>query len=271
MDRNILKRPLYRDFFFHVLKGVSVYAHRARQLSAVDADVDQFVAVALAAMVSPGTVVFEELCEFLVRTLATRERARELYERASAPFPERRGILPGPATATIFTQPSTIAAQARGLGARKLASGRSHEDYSWEGICADKLGALGAMMLSIEKKKPIGPEVYGFLHKALDYMASDLRAFELIALADKVDKEHLKLASALAAGDTWVDVPSPMAIPRAAPAKTRDSEPPPPLEHSGILTSIMEIKSIDYNDLPKSDFKKKVAVINRHSIYSKMI
>lgn len=211
MDRNILKKPIYKDFYVHVLKGVSMYACRARKLSAIDEAVDRFVAVALASMASSREVTINDVRDLLVRTLEMRERARELYEGACEPFPDQHEALSGPATMTVFADPRTIPAQARGLGARKLSGGRTRDDYYWEGVCLDKLSTLGAMAVSTKKGPCFEYDVYGFLHKVLNYLSRDLRAFELIALSDKMDKEGLKLANALASGDTWVDVPSPRA------------------------------------------------------------
>jgi hydroxylamine reductase len=207
-EKNILKKPIYRDFLFHALKGVSMFAHRARQLSKSDPEVDRFIAEALGTMVSQKSVALSELHELLKNTLAMREQASELYAKACEPFPDKLETLSGPATMTIFTEPKTIAAQARGLGARKLSGGRSRYDYYWEGVCVERLGNLGGMATFSKSSKLKRFDIYGVLHKSLDCLTRDLGAFELMALSDQLEKESLKLANVVAAGDTLTRGPS---------------------------------------------------------------
>ena len=67
-----------QDLLVHATKGVSMYAHRARQSGARDAEVDRFVVEALFTTVT--NVNFDpDRLEALVRRAATmRDRARDL-------------------------------------------------------------------------------------------------------------------------------------------------------------------------------------------------
>ncbi len=207
MTRNILTQPIFRDFYIYILKGVSIFAHRARRLSAIDPEIDRFIAEALAVGASQRVVALQGLQVLVSQALEMRERARQLYECAVEPFPDQRDVLLGPATMTIFSQPETLPAQARGLGARKLSGLRTRDDYHWEEICLDKLGRMGALAVS-SPQQAVTLGIYDFFHEVLDYLSHDLRAFELIALAEEMERKKTELANALVEGDAFRDEPA---------------------------------------------------------------
>lgn len=71
-----------QDLLIHATKGIAMYAHRARQLGAVDRAIDIFVIEALFATVTNVNFHAPRLQEMIHRAAETRDRARVLYEDA---------------------------------------------------------------------------------------------------------------------------------------------------------------------------------------------
>src|ERR1019366_3871307 len=79
-----------QDLLIHAVKGVSMYAYRARQLGAADAEVDSFTIQAVFATLTNVNFDPERLVELIHRAIVVRDQARALYERASAEM----GVVP---------------------------------------------------------------------------------------------------------------------------------------------------------------------------------
>ena len=191
----------------YLIKGISMYAHRARSAERIDQTVDRFTARALSIIVGDAPLDLDDFQELVVKALARRNTARALYEQSCR---ERRAIpeaLSGPATMEFFTEKNTLAAQARGLSAKRLS--RDQMDFYWESVCINQLGAIGTLVISEGTGAAREYDVSGFLHKVLDYLSQDLSNVELPALADQVEKARTKIVTSLLSGDTLVDIPSP--------------------------------------------------------------
>ena len=72
-----------QDLLIHAVKGISMYAHRARQLGAADPEIDAFTIQAVFATLTNVNFDPERLVELIHQAIATRNAARNLYERAS--------------------------------------------------------------------------------------------------------------------------------------------------------------------------------------------
>jgi hydroxylamine reductase len=79
-----------QDLLIHAIKGISSYAHRARQLGAIDAEIDAFTIQAIFATLTNVNFDPERLVALIHRAIQTRDAARALYERASV----QAGIVP---------------------------------------------------------------------------------------------------------------------------------------------------------------------------------
>lgn len=86
-----------QDLLVYATKGISMYAHRARQLGAADRDVDVFVIQALFATVTNVDFDPQRLVKHLNEAAAIRDKARKLYEDACANAGKTPEILGGPA------------------------------------------------------------------------------------------------------------------------------------------------------------------------------
>jgi hydroxylamine reductase len=72
-----------QDLLLHAVKGISMYAHRARQLGAADPEIDAFTIHAVFATLTNVNFDPQRLVELIHQAIATRNEARNLYERAS--------------------------------------------------------------------------------------------------------------------------------------------------------------------------------------------
>src|ERR1035437_9964559 len=79
-----------QDLLIHVIKGISMYAHRARQQGASDPEIDAFTIRAIFATATNVNFDPERLVELIHQAVATRGAARALYERTSV----TAGIVP---------------------------------------------------------------------------------------------------------------------------------------------------------------------------------
>ncbi len=84
-----------QDLLIHTAKGVSMYAHRARALGAIDRDADVFVIEALFTTVTNVNFDPERVAELIRKGSAARDRVKKLYQDASKGSAEE---LAGPAT-----------------------------------------------------------------------------------------------------------------------------------------------------------------------------
>lgn len=81
-----------QDVLLHVVKGISMYAHRANSLGAADPEIDAFTIEAVFATLTNVNFDPERLIELIQKAVAVRHTARDLYEKASIGV----GIVPAP-------------------------------------------------------------------------------------------------------------------------------------------------------------------------------
>ena len=86
-----------QDLLIHALKGVSQYAHRARQLGAADAEIDAFTIEAIFATLTNVNFDADRVAELVYRAAGMRDRARALYTEAAAKAGVVVQTLSGPA------------------------------------------------------------------------------------------------------------------------------------------------------------------------------
>jgi hydroxylamine reductase len=87
-----------QDLLIHATKGISILAHRARQLGKIDAEVDRFVIEALFATVTNVDFDPARLQVHLQDAARIRDRARQLYEDACRASGSAPASLNGPTT-----------------------------------------------------------------------------------------------------------------------------------------------------------------------------
>jgi hydroxylamine reductase len=86
-----------QDLLVEALKGVSMYAHRARQAGVADPGIDGFVIEALFATLTNVNFDPERLATLIAQAASMRDRAQRLYENACKAKSVAPAVLEGPA------------------------------------------------------------------------------------------------------------------------------------------------------------------------------
>jgi hydroxylamine reductase len=102
-----------QDVLVELVKGVSMYAHRAHQAGAADPEIDSFVVEALFATLTNVNFDPERVAALIARAVEMRDAARRLYEGACKAKGTAPAVLRGPAT----WQPASTVAELAAQGA----------------------------------------------------------------------------------------------------------------------------------------------------------
>ncbi len=192
-----------QDLIIHVTKGISMYAHRARELGASDRDIDVYALEALFTTVTNVSFDSARLMTVLQRGVVLRDQARALYTSACDSAGKTPEALSGPAT---WVCPTTVAdatgeAAAIGIQARIGASGEDVvglQELLTYGLKGTAAYADHALILGQEDD-----EVYAFFHEALDFLTrTDVTVPDLLGMNLKCGEVNLKVMGLLDAANT---------------------------------------------------------------------
>ena len=162
-----------QDLLVHSLKGLSMYAHRARQLGVKDREADVFVLEGLFATLTNVNFDAERFRELIQVARALREKVRSAYEAAAAkgghssePLRGPAGLEPADAIADLVAQGDalSIAERKRRVG-DDITGLEELLTYGLKGMAAY---AYHAQLLGFEDES-----VYAFFHEALDYLTRE--------------------------------------------------------------------------------------------------
>lgn len=205
-----------QDLLVHAAKGISQYAHRARELGFRALGIDRFLVEALFSTVTNVNFDPQRLEQLLVRAAEARDQARALYHEAC----EKGGTAPdhprGPATWKPANGLDALIAQGEmvSLLARKSAVGDDIlglEELLAYGVKGTAAYAQHAMLLGVESE-----EVYAYFHEALDLLANPKNdADTLLGMVLRCGEVNLKVMEMLDAAHTNTyghPVPTPVRI-----------------------------------------------------------
>ncbi|MBN2376630.1 MAG: hydroxylamine reductase [Sedimentisphaerales bacterium] len=192
-----------QDLLIYASKGISMYAHRARQLGSVDRDIDVFVIKALFTTVTNVDFDPKRLAQLLDEAAQMIQKAGKLYESACEQAQRQPEKLSGPANWLaaegidgLINQGEAVSVQKRidALG-EDIAGLEELITYGLKGMAAY---ADHAQILGVEDE-----QVYGFFHEALDFLAVENRtADELLPMVLKVGEVNLKVMEMLDKANT---------------------------------------------------------------------
>ncbi len=187
-----------QDLLIHVTKGISMYAHRARQLGASDPEIDAFTIRAIFSTLTNVNFDPDRLIELIHEAVSTRNVARDLYEQASATV----GIVPtelgGPAAWIPSSTLEGLLAQGQQtlLPARFLTEGKEVSNlkelilYGLKGVAA-----YAAHALALGAGDPLS---YAKIHELLDFLTMpDPTAEELLTNALAVGELNYRVMEIL--------------------------------------------------------------------------
>ena len=192
-----------QDLLIHASKGISMYAHRARALGAIDRDVDVFVIEALFTTVTNVNFDAERIGQILRRAAEIRDRARKLYEEAARGAGRTPEELGGPAG---WQPAGDLDGQVRqgeevGIKGRRDSLGEDVaglQELMTYGLKGAAAYVDHAQILDVED-----PEVYATFHEALDFLAGNPTSLDdLLAWCLKTGEINLKAMEILDAANT---------------------------------------------------------------------
>lgn len=178
-----------QDLLVYAIKGVSFWAHQARQKDARSTEIDRFVIEALFSTVTNVDFADDSIAAVINEAVALREKARQLFEAANG------GAFNGnvPAAAQNWSFPSDRAsqlalAQLHGVKDPSLdADLQSMRSTILFGIKGYAAYADHAIILERESE-----EIYAFTHKALTDIQNDsLGLMDLVGLAMETGRINL--------------------------------------------------------------------------------
>jgi hydroxylamine reductase len=228
-----------QDALTYVAKGIAMYAHRARQLSAHERDVDVFVVEALFTTVTNVSFDPERVADLARHGVEVRDRARRLYEEACAKAGREPEALHGPAVWQPAPTLEELVAQAAEVGVAQRRD-RLGEDVA--GLQELILYGLKGMAAYADHAQILGHDddaVYAFFHEALDFLAGEPADMDaLVAMVLRVGEVNLRVMELLDAANTG-------AYGDPVPTTVRIE----PVKGKAILVSGHDLK--DLNDLLK--------------------
>jgi hypothetical protein len=189
------------DLMIQGLKGVAIYAEKARELGAKDRDVDHFMLDGLFTRVTNVNFDPEDIARRLYNCYRIKEKARALYEQA---YRERKNEPAHP----VDAEPArwTPAEDTAGL----IAQGRKYGVHTWHRdpdvlsaieILIYGLMGMGAFAWHAAEMGKEDDEIYAFIHRALAAAANPAATLdEFVALSLECGKMNLRTMELLYQG-----------------------------------------------------------------------
>ena len=224
-----------QDLLVYAVKGLAMYARRARQLGVRDREIDVFTIEALFSTVTNVNFDPARLEGLLKKCAGLRDKSRKLYEDACAKKGKKAEKLSGPAAWIPAKDREGLLKQAEevSVAARKRAWGDDvaglYELVTY-GLKGTAAYADHAQVLGQEDEK-----VYAFFHEALDFLTRDkYTADELLGMALKVGEVNFRVMELLDTANTG-------AYGHPAPARVRVE----PVKGKAIAVSGHDLKDLE--------------------------
>jgi hydroxylamine reductase len=192
-----------QDLLVHAAKGISMYAHRLRELDVADREIDVFTVEALFSTVTNVNFDPGRLQCWLLKAAELRDKAKRLYEEACEKAGRSPDTLAGPAAWTPAGDLEGLVKQGEevSIAKRKEALGEDVtglQELLTYGIKGTAAYADHAQILGKEDDN-----AYAFFHEALDFLAKeDPTADELVGMALKCGEVNLSVMGLLDAANT---------------------------------------------------------------------
>ncbi len=224
-----------QDLLIYAVKGIAMYAHRARRFGMRDREIDIFVVEALFSTVT--NVNFDEarLEKLLLKAKNIKAKAKALYESGATEAGKVVDVLSGPAQWEPAEGRAGLVKQGEGIGIeqRKKILGddiTGLQELVTSGLKGMAAYADHAMILGKEDNA-----VYGFFLEMLDFLVKEnVTADELLAASLKCGEVNLKIMGLLDEANTGV-------YGHPEPTKVRIE----PVKGKAILVSGHDLKDLE--------------------------
>jgi len=205
-----------QDLLVHATKGVSMYAHRARELGAKDREIDVFTIEALFSTVTNVNFDPERLRQLLIRAAAVRDRARLLYEETCEKANRTTEILDGPAAWTPADVMDGLIRQGEKVTIEKRIDALGEDVAGLQELLTSGLKGTAAYADHAQILGQEDDNVYAFVHQALNLLTKEAPTTdELLTMCLKCGEVNLRAMELLDAAHTTTyghPVPTPVRI-----------------------------------------------------------
>jgi hydroxylamine reductase len=191
-----------QDLLVNAVKGVAMYAHRARQAQAADPEIDAFVIEGLFATATNVNFDPERLRELIAQAVTLRDKARRLYEKACAAAGIPVQTLSGPATWAPGDSTEALAAQANSVSI-PVRIGASPEAANLQELILYGIKGVVAYLWHARQLGLEYPSLYATVHEVLDFLTWPAPTGEqLLTTALRVGELNLKVMELLDKANT---------------------------------------------------------------------
>jgi hypothetical protein len=193
--RNVVELAHRKHLLVTALKGISMYAHWARQFTFTDREIDLFTLDTLEAAVSDKPMGLDQLQRLLDRADEMRKRAKKLYLWACELFSRVPETLSGASDERVCITSKCLPSHAAGktYSDDDESAAVRRERLYWEGVCAQNLNHLAKMALAQPEAGTASSDAAGLVHEALSLLSLKRQTFEIIDLAVFLDEDPTDL------------------------------------------------------------------------------
>ncbi|MCD6395843.1 MAG: hydroxylamine reductase, partial [Planctomycetes bacterium] len=193
-----------QDLLVYAVKGISMYAHRARQLGAKDREIDVFVMEALFSTLTNVNFDPDRLEGLLVKADQILQQAKQLYLTACSNAGQEAEQLAGPATFQAPGGREAMLAHARQVGIAERIESLGNDVAGLQELITYGLKGTAAYGDHAQILGQEDEEAYAFFHEALDFLTSEDAndPDKLVPMALKVGEVNLKVMGLLDAANT---------------------------------------------------------------------
>ena len=205
-----------QDLLVHATKGISMYAHRARELNAKDREIDVFAVEALFSTVTNVNFDPERLRGLLVRAAELRDKAKQLYEDACKNAGCTPEALTGPASWIPADHLSGLIQQGEEVSITERKEVLGDDVAGLQELITYSLKGTAAYADHAQILGKEDDDIYVFFHEALNFLAGDTQSVdELTTMALRCGEANLRVMELLDAANTGAyghPVPTPVRI-----------------------------------------------------------
>jgi hydroxylamine reductase len=187
-----------QDLLLHALKGISMYAHRARELGKIDNEIDVFTIKALFSTLTNVNFSPERFHRYIRKAADLRAKAKELYESACKQVGQEPESLLGPVAWEPADDMDGLIRQGENVRIDNRFTAEGEDVVGLEELITYGLKGVAAYA---DHAQILGQEddaVYAFFHETLNTLAQENHTVEtLLPLALKVGQVNLKVMEML--------------------------------------------------------------------------
>ncbi len=192
-----------QDLLVHAVQGLSMYAHRARQLGVKDREIDVFTIEALFATLTNVNFDAKRLRDWVHKAVQMRDKAGHLYKEACKKAGKAPEKLAGPAAWDPPSDSDALLREAENIGIANRKQGLGDDITGLHELIL--YGVKGAAAY-LDHAQILGKQddaAFGMVHEILDFVSqepTDLN--ELLKMALRTGELNLKAMELLDAANT---------------------------------------------------------------------